>query len=111
MSGGCLESASKVSGRRIVGVWLTLIGVSLEGVWRVYGGCLEGIHGMSNWSVVFLDVSEGQVRTGQVRTGHVRTGQVRTGQVRAGQVRTDQVKTCQLSKGPVKKGVGQTGPR
>ena len=43
MSGGCLESASKVSGRRIVGVWLTLIGVSLEGVWRVYGGCLEGV--------------------------------------------------------------------
>ena len=35
---------------------------------------------MSEWYVICLDLSEGQVRTSQVRTGQVRTGQVRTGQ-------------------------------
>ena len=44
--------------------------------------CLEGIYGMSEWYVMCLDVSEGQVRTSQVRIGIVRTSQVRTGQDR-----------------------------
>ena len=32
---GCLESASRVSGRRMEGVLLGIIGGCLEGVWRV----------------------------------------------------------------------------
>ena len=38
---GCLESTSRVSGRRMEGVSLTIIGGGLEGVWRVSGRCLE----------------------------------------------------------------------
>ena len=46
------------------------------------GWCLEGIYGMSEWYVMCLDLSEGQVRTSQVRIGKVRAGLVRTGQDR-----------------------------
>ena len=40
---GCLESTSRVSGRRMEGVSLTIIGGGLEGVWKVSGRCLEGV--------------------------------------------------------------------
>ena len=39
--------------------------------------CLEGIYGMSEWYVMCLDVSQGQVRTSQVRIGKATTGQDR----------------------------------
>ena len=45
----CLESASKVSGRRMEGVLFAITGGCLEGVWKVPGGCLEDIYGMSEW--------------------------------------------------------------
>ena len=43
MSKGCLESASKVSGRRMEGVLLDIICGCLEGVWKVSETCLEGV--------------------------------------------------------------------
>ena len=52
-------------------------GRCLKGVCRVSQGCLEGIYGLSEWYVMCLNLSEGQVRTNQVRIGKVRTGQDR----------------------------------
>ena len=40
---GCLESGSRVSGRRMEGVLLAIIGGCLEGVWKVFETCLEGV--------------------------------------------------------------------
>ena len=40
---GCLESTSRVSGRRMEGVSLTIIGGGLEGVWKVSGRCLKPV--------------------------------------------------------------------
>ena len=40
---GCLESASRVSGRWIEGVLLALIGGCLKHVWKVSGRCLKRV--------------------------------------------------------------------
>ena len=39
----CLETASKVSGRRMEGVLFAITGGCLEGVWKVSETCLEGV--------------------------------------------------------------------
>ena len=42
-------------------------GGCLAGVLKVSQKYLQGIYGMSEWYVMYLDVSEGQVRTSQIR--------------------------------------------
>ena len=63
-----MEIVWRVSGGCLEGV-LRVSGGSLKGVWKVTVRCLEGINGMSEWYVECPDVFEGQVRTGEVRTG------------------------------------------
>ena len=83
--GGSLVGVLRVSGGCLDGVWMVSAKISygcLECVWMVSAGYL--------WSVGFLDVSEGQVRTGfsQERSGQDRSGQVNTGHVKSGQVKS-----------------------
>ena len=45
-----MEIVCRVSGECLVGVWR-----GLKGVWKLPGGCLEGIYGMSELYVMCLD--------------------------------------------------------
>ena len=47
----CLESASRVSERRMEGVSLAIIGGCLEGVWRKSGRCLKLVWKVSGRSL------------------------------------------------------------
>ena len=66
----------------------------------MFGGCLEGIYGMSKLYMGCLDVSEGQVRNGEDGIGQVR-GQVKSVQVKSGQVKSGQVKLRHAQPGHV----------